>query len=121
VTHAVRQFSPYPATRDHTQRAASIVLKGPDPTFMESGGADPARGFSTCPAQGPFPYGTPEKYAAGKANLFPTEGGPAIVEIEAPDDLASLAINAGGEIRFEPGFGLEELLKAWPTLAKKAA
>ena len=86
---------------------------------MEPGGADPARGISTCPVPGPFPYGTPESYAAGKANLFPTEGGPAIVEIEVPDDIAALAIDAGGEIRFEPGFGLEELLKGWPTITKK--
>ena len=32
---------------------------------------------------------------------------------------AALAIDAGGEIRFEPGFGLEELLKGWPTITKK--
>jgi hypothetical protein len=101
------------------QRAASILQNGPDARFMEPGGADPARGFSTCPVPGPFPYGTPESYAAGKANLFPTEGGPAIVEIEVPDDIAALAIDAGGEIRFEPGFGLEELLKGWPTITKK--
>src|SRR6266581_7411802 len=85
------------------QRAVSIVQNGPNTSFTEPGGADPARGFSTCPAQGPFPYGTPENYAAGKANLFPAEGGPAIVEIEVPDDIVALAIDAGGEFRFEPG------------------
>lgn len=41
------------------------------------------------------------------------------VEIEVPDDIAALAIDAGGEIRFELGFGLEELLQGWPTITKK--
>lgn len=85
---------------------------------MEPGGIDPARGFSTCPLGGPVSVGTPEQYAAGKANLFPNEGGPAIVEVDVPESIADLGINAGGEIRFEPGFGLEELLKAWPQLTK---
>ena len=86
---------------------------------MEPGGTDPARGFSTYPAGGPVSVGTPGQYAAGKANLFPNEGGAAIVEIEVPEDIAKLGIDAGGEIRFEPGFGLEELLEAWPTIAKR--
>jgi hypothetical protein len=80
---------------------------------------DPARGFSTCPEGAPASVGTPQQYATGKARLFPNEGGPAIVEVEVPVDLADLAIDAGGEIRFEPGFGLEELLKAWPQIAKR--
>ena len=101
------------------QRADSILQNGPNAAFVEPGGIDPARGFSTSPAQGPFPYGTPEMYAAGKANLFPGEGGPAIVEIELPEHIAALGIDAGGEIRFEPGFGLEELLKEWPSIAKR--
>ena len=101
-------------------RADSIVQNGPNPNFCEPGGVDPARGFSTCPAQGPFPCGTPVQYAAGKANLFPTEGGPAIVEIELPEEIAALGIDAGGEIRFEPGFGLKELLEAWPTISKRS-
>ena len=33
--------------------------------------------------------------------------------------IADLGIDAGGEIRFEPGFGLEELLDAWPQLTKR--
>jgi hypothetical protein len=86
---------------------------------MEPGGTDPANGFSTCPVGGLVSVGTPEQYAAGKARLFPTEGGAAIVEIEMPEDIAELGIDAGGEIRFEPGFGLEELLEAWPTITKR--
>ncbi len=101
------------------KRADSILQDGPDPAFMEPGGTDPARGFSTYPAGAPVSVGTAEQYAAGKATLFPNEGGPAIVEIEVPDDIVDLAIDAGGEIRFEPGFGLEELLQAWPTVTKR--
>jgi hypothetical protein len=101
------------------QRAKAIVQRGPDPNFTEPGGLDTAEGFSTAPAEGPFPVGTPEQYATAKANLFPNEGGPAIVEVEVPQAIVDLAINAGGDIRFEPGCGLEELLAAWPTLPKR--
>jgi hypothetical protein len=62
---------------------------------------------------------TPGNYAAGKANLFSTEGGPAIVEIEVPGDIAALATDAGGGMRFEAGFGLAELLKNWLTINKR--
>jgi hypothetical protein len=37
------------------------------------------------------------------ARLFPQEGGAAILEIEVPESIAKLGINAGGEIRFIPG------------------
>jgi hypothetical protein len=30
-----------------------------------------------------------------------------------------LGIDASGEIRFEPGFGLAELMSSWPTIAKR--
>ena len=50
---------------------------------------------------------------------FLPEGGPAIVEIDVPAAITDLGIDAGGEVRFEPGFGLEELLQAWPELAKR--
>jgi hypothetical protein len=101
------------------KRADSIIDSGPDPSFMEPGGTDPARGFSTYPAGAPVSVGTAEQYAAGKARIFPSEGGPAIVEIEVPENIAVLGIDAGGEIRFEPGFGLEELLEAWAQLTKR--
>lgn len=42
-----------------------------------------------------------------------------MVEVNVPDSIADLGINAGGEIRFEPGFGLDELLQEWPKLTKK--
>jgi hypothetical protein len=101
------------------QRADSILQNGPNPNFREPGGSDSAGGFSTCPTRGPSSVGAPEQYATGKATLFPNEGGPAIVEIEVPEDVIDLAIDAGGEIRFQPGFGLEELRQAWPLITKR--
>jgi hypothetical protein len=101
------------------QRADAILKAGPDPNFLEPGGFDPARGFSIYPSGASASVGTPEQYAAGKAANFPNEGGPAIVEIEVPADIIDLAIDAGGEIRFEPGFGLEELRRAWHQLPKR--
>jgi hypothetical protein len=103
------------------RRADAILQYGPDPKFLEPGGTDPARGFSTYPDGAPVSVGTPGQYAAGKAALFPNEGGPAILEIEVPEDIVDLAIDAGGEIRFEPGFGLQELLDAWPQIIKRIA
>jgi hypothetical protein len=51
--------------------------------------------------------------------LFPDEGGPAILEIEVPEEIIALGGDLLEEVRFEPGSGLEELLAAWPTLAKR--
>jgi hypothetical protein len=100
------------------RRAEAILLGGPDPNFVEPGGPRPAEGFSAVDTIGPFPFGTAEQYAAGKARAFPNEGGPAILEVEVPEDIAALA-DLGGEYRFEPGYGLEELLQAWPQLTKR--
>src|SRR5262245_15322588 len=101
------------------QRANSILQRGPDPNYKEPGGLQKAGGFSTYPVGSLANVGAPDQYAAGKASLFPSEGGPAIIEIDVPGDIVDLAIDAGGEIRFEPGFGLEELVQAWPTIAKR--
>src|SRR5579859_6726138 len=90
-------------------RAEAILRDGPDPNYREPGGSDRAEGFSTAGIQSSFPYGKPEEVAAGKAQLFPGEGGPAIVEIEVPESIVQKA-NLKGEVRFEAGFGLEELL-----------
>ncbi len=54
----------------------------------------------------------------GKARLFPNEGGPAIIEIEVPESIVAKA-DLGGEVRFEPGYGLAELLAAWPSIPKR--
>ena len=110
------------------QRADSIVKNGPDARYREPNGST-ADGFSTSPAEGPFDFGSPEDYARGNAANFPNEGGPTIITFELPDDwVASMvggagelipgkAFNAGTEIRFEPGGGLEQLVAAWPRLS----
>lgn len=110
---------PYVRLRHGTtrKRAEAIVQNGPDPNFQEPGGPLRAEGFSTARAQGSHPFGSPEIAADGKARLFPNEGGPAIIEIDVPDWLVQMA-DLGGEVRFEPGFGLAELLQAWPSLPK---
>lgn len=105
------------------QRAEAILQHGPDPYFREPGGQpDPpdVAGFSTALPGVDCLTGTPEAAARGKDNLFPNEGGPAILEIEVPDDVFQLAVHAeGGEVRFQPGDGLEELRQRWPDLAKR--
>ena len=101
------------------KRAEAILKDGPNPSFKEPGGLEPARGFSAAPPEGPFPVGSPQEYAEKKAANFPAEGGPAILEIEVPEEIIQRATDAGGEVRFEPGYGLEELLKTWPTLPKR--
>src|SRR5437870_3528221 len=100
------------------QRADAILQNGPDPNYQEPGGLDYAEAFSTARIQGPYPYGSPETVAAAKAQLFPNEGGPAIIEIEVPESIVRKA-DLSGEVRFEPGFGLEELLATWPSLPKR--
>src|SRR5262249_13389361 len=107
-----------------------IEVRGPDPNYLEPGGnpLPPAEAFSTCFTDGrPSLQGTPEMYARGKAAIFPNEGGPAILEIQVPAWIVDILLNdplqgafaRSGEARFEPGFGLEELLAEWPTLAKR--
>jgi hypothetical protein len=100
------------------QRAEAILRDGPDPSYKEPGGFDTAGGFSTARLHGPFPFGSPEVIAAGKAQQFPNEGGPAILEIEVPESIVQIA-DMGGEVRFDPGVGLEELLATWPSLPKR--
>ncbi len=56
------------------RRAEHILAYGPDPDFVEPGGAIAAEGFSTCLENGPFPLGTPDEYARSKAAAFPDEG-----------------------------------------------
>src|SRR5436309_10247612 len=94
------------------RRAEAILRGGPDANFLEPGSFDKAGGFSTAPPQGPYHFGDPRDVAAGKAALFPDEGGPAILEIEVPEAIIALAVDAVTEVRFEPGSGLEELCAA---------
>ena len=100
------------------QRAEAIYQAGPDVNFKEPFGYDPAGGFSTARVQSSYPYGSPDEVALRKAALFPNEGGPAILELEVPDWIVQMA-DVVGEVRFDPGYGLEELLIAWPSLSKR--
>jgi hypothetical protein len=113
------------------RRAERIIRLGPDRRYVEPGGTYyiPAEGLSTFPA-GFKPLDSPdaEEYARRKANNFPNEGGAVILEIEVPDWLVDYFRNHpdgryyiadSGEIRFELGMGLEQLLQEWPNLTKR--
>lgn len=96
-------------------RAERIVAGSPNPTVM--GG----EGFSTYLERGPFLFGTPEEYACGKAAAFPNEGGAAILAVDVPEDILTLAVDeyfplSQGLVRFDEGKGLTELRTAWSTL-----
>ena len=114
------------------RRALAILVRGPNHRYVEPGGCvhDPAGGFSTYPADHPRRPGDPDaaRYARGKAALFPDDGGPCILQVEVPgwvadlvrlDPLGRIGYQDSGEIRFEPGMGLEELLREWPRLSKR--
>ena len=76
-------------------RAERMVKRGPDPNFVEPGGGPPAGGFSTARPEGPHAWGSPRDYAKGKAEIFPAEGGPVILEIEVPQNVIDQAIDVG--------------------------
>lgn len=107
------------------RRAERILALGPDPGFREPGGRPSADGFSTTLETGPFLFGTPEGYARGKAAEFPDEGGPVILVIDVPDDIVHRAATdwfplGQGLVQFDRGAGFEELVAAWPAVAKSA-
>src|SRR5882724_5137842 len=105
-------------------RAERIIANGPDPDFVEPGGGPRAENFSTYLEAGPFTLDPPQTYALGKAKNFPAEGEPVILVLDVPDDIINktdLVLNplGFGVIQFDVGSGLEELLAAWPTIAKR--
>ncbi len=112
------------------RRARLIEAHGPDPNLREPGGRHqpPAEAFSTCIAGVEYcATGLPEEYAHLKHAQSPTDGGPAILEIHVPDwivnllyaDPISAGVARGGELRFEPENGLNELRAEWPNLTKQ--
>lgn len=106
-------------------RAERILRLGPDPRYREPGGRASNDGFSTALEGGPFPFGTPPEYARGKAAEFPAEGGPVILVLDVPDAIVHAAAGewfplGQGVVQFDTGAGLEELLTAWPDIAKTA-
>lgn len=99
-------------------RAEQILRDGPDVRFHEPGGHSWNDGFLLCIESGPFPFGTPEQYAWGKAKEFPYEGGPVILVVDVPENIVALAINdwfplSQGLVQFDRAPGREELLSAW--------
>src|SRR5262245_33309483 len=103
-------------------RAERIIESGPNPRYREPGGEPCEEGFSMYLESGPFPFGTPEDCARGKADKFPNEGGPAILEVDVPDEIVALAADpllplAQGLVQFDVGWGIEELVAAWPSLS----
>src|SRR5262249_53968815 len=92
-------------TRDRAER---IIRDGPNPRFQEPGGLECEEGFSFFLESGPFLFGSPTEYACGKASAFPNEGGPAILEVDVPDDIIDLADNgwfprSQGIVQFDVG------------------
>ena len=105
-------------------RAERIIANGPDPDFVEPGGGPRAENFSTYLETGPFILRSPKEYALGKAMNFPTEGEPVVLVLDVPDEIIDRTdlVNFPrrfGVIQFDPGFGLEELGAAWPTITKR--
>jgi hypothetical protein len=112
------------------KRAERIVKSGPGPRYVEPCGSfhNPAEAFSTgFPGVPDIGLKTPEDYARMKAGNFPGEGGAVILEIEVPEWIVDIVRNdwilgpaaKTNEVRFCPGYGLEELLRAWPTLTMR--
>jgi hypothetical protein len=103
-------------------RAEAIVRDGPDPFYAEGGNrASFSYGLSTYDLNAPsFALGRPEDYAKSKAKLFPNEGGPAILEVDVPEEVVQLAMElAPGLFQFDEHFGMAELLEHWPLLTKR--
>ena len=96
-------------------RAQEMAANGPDPNFVEPGRlptSDAAKGFSAAKPDGPFPMGSPTDYALGKAAAFPAEGGPAILRMTMPPEVANFGLDIGGEIRFNKA-GADALKFNW--------
>lgn len=105
------------------QRAEAILRDGPNPRYHEPGGLTTEDGFSMSLESGPFHFGTPEKYARGKAKEYPDEGEPVILVVDVPDEIVQKAVDellplSQGVVQFNTGAGYEELLAAWPSLIK---
>ena len=105
-------------------RGARIMLRGPDPDFIEPGGITKAQSFSLYLQSGPFVFGRPEEYARRKAARFPAEGRPVILIVDVPESIIALAIDdvyfplSQGLVQFDLGKGLEELRAVWSELPK---
>jgi hypothetical protein len=97
-------------------RASQIVVDGPDPAYREPFDLRESEGFCVTPEMEDYPLGSPEYYARKKANLFPNEGGPVILEMEIEESILHKCMTETREYQFEEDYGIEE---AWPTIPKR--
>lgn len=100
------------------KRAERILAIGPDPTFHEPGESRRKFGEEFAMTESDRDVvGSAEEYARGKANLFPNEGGPVIVEVEFRESFLD-ATDDMGYWQFV-GPSLTSLIRAWPNLVKR--
>ena len=105
-------------------RAELIVRFGPDPHYAESLGQASDDGFATYVEGGRYMFHPSEECARRKSALFPSEGGPAILRVDVPDDIIQKTDLqffplVHGVVQFNEKFGFEELRKAWPNLPRE--
>lgn len=128
-------------------RADSILMTGPDIDFVEPGGGSvTAENFSFTLGDSATSLGEAATYARDKAKNNPSEGGPAVVAVDAPDDIVraatvehleaykvyglvieydegasvtELVALTGGYVQFDRGPALTQLLAVWGALTKE--
>jgi len=117
--------------------AEAILANGPDPYFRPPGVEGEPEGFFTARAEGPFPFGSPELAARGKAWEYSETGLAVILEIDIPEALwadlvgkrgeeeSGKGVGRGGEVWFgidfwdtKIDFGATKLREVWPQLHK---
>ncbi len=91
--------------RVNDQRGSALGVVGCDP------GVDPVEAAEPrCSVQDPG---------------FPSEGGPAMLGVDVPDDIITLAVDekyfpmGQGFVQFDEDAGLEELRENWPNLRRR--
>ena len=113
-------------------RAEQLLVSPPELDYREPGSGrrrtDRWGGFSTSLAGSPdIGLQTPADYARQKAGVFPTEGGPVILEIEVPAELVDRLLSDrlsrwmadSSEVRFDADSGLDDLRRVWLSLTKR--
>jgi hypothetical protein len=98
---------------------AVLVLHGPNPSYVEPFDTVPSLGFCVALETTDYSLGSPEFYARSKATLFPSEGGPVILELELDEKILHLSETEAHDYQFERGHGIEELLNVWREIPKR--
>jgi len=100
-------------------RAHQIILNGPNPSYVEPFDTMPSLGFCVALEMTDYALGSPEFYARSKASIFPSEGGPVILELEIDEKILRLSETEAHDYQFERGHGIEELLDVWHNIPKR--